>query len=329
MFRILLPLVVLFATFIGSGEMIYACVADSDGGVRIVMADEPCLAGEHAVQWGIIGLQGPAGVAGPPGPTGAAGVGDLGCTNGQLALWNDVAEEWQCSTPPDVAALNTRIAALEGLFAGVTRSADTLLFSGVNLQVVDGSGSTDGGTNGLGNVIIGYNESRPIGNFREGSHMLVMGMRNNYTGFGGIIVGNRNSVSAPYSAVLGGSLNVASAEGSVVSGGYNNSSSGEYASVSGGSGNTASGPYSSVSAGNDNTANDDYASVSGGSENTASATSSTVSGGQNNQASGTFATVSGGGQNIASGLRAVVSGGYDRDSIGSDDWVAGSLIENQ
>jgi hypothetical protein len=34
----------------------------------------------------------------------------------------------------------------------------TLQFSGINVQVVSGSGITDGAVNGKGNLIVGYNE---------------------------------------------------------------------------------------------------------------------------------------------------------------------------
>jgi hypothetical protein len=42
----------------------------------------------------------------------------------------------------------------------------TLQFSGINVQVVSGSGATDGALNGKGNLIVGYNKSivRPDSN---------------------------------------------------------------------------------------------------------------------------------------------------------------------
>ena len=52
-----------------------------------------------------------------------------------------------------------RVAALEALLAGASRTKvngyDTLQLSGVNLQLVNGAGSTDK-TNGLGNLVVGY-----------------------------------------------------------------------------------------------------------------------------------------------------------------------------
>jgi len=38
--------------------------------------------------------------------------------------------------------------------------------TGANLHVVNGTGTTDGPVNGLGNVIIGYSDEREIGSDR-------------------------------------------------------------------------------------------------------------------------------------------------------------------
>jgi hypothetical protein len=59
-----------------------------------------------------------------------------------------------------VDALEARIAKLEELLAGVTRSGSNITFSGVNVQIVSGRGSTDGTVNGTGNLIVRYNEER-------------------------------------------------------------------------------------------------------------------------------------------------------------------------
>src|SRR5512139_2533371 len=57
--------------------------------------------------------------------------------------------------------LEMRIAQLEALLANVTRGTvqgqDTIRFSDVNVQIVNGSGVTDGPVNGRGNLIVGYN----------------------------------------------------------------------------------------------------------------------------------------------------------------------------
>jgi hypothetical protein len=46
----------------------------------------------------------------------------------------------------------------------------TIRFHGVNVQIMNGSGMTGGMVDGLGNLIVGYNELRLAGNDRSGSH---------------------------------------------------------------------------------------------------------------------------------------------------------------
>ena len=103
-----------------------------------------------------------------------------------------------------------------------------------NLHVLSGSGTTAGTVNGLGNVIIGYNEKRGSGDDRSGSHMLVVGKQHNFSSYGGIVVGHHNETSAPFACVSGGTEGIASGRYASVSGGYLNAASGKYASVSGG-----------------------------------------------------------------------------------------------
>ncbi len=226
------------------------------------------------------------------------------------------------SESPELSALESRIEELEGLLQDVSRlidpntGYDTVRFEGVNVQIVNGSGTTGGETLGTGNLIIGYNELRDNGgNYRDGSHMLVIGEMNNYTSdsHGGMVVGSWNETSAPFASVSGGANNIASDE---------------FASVLGGVANTASGEASSVSGGGWNTASGDGASVSGGIQNRASGEVSSVSGGELNSATGMFASVSGGDSNTASNHAASVSGGDGRTASGEYDWAAGSLWQN-
>ena len=119
---------------------------------------------------------------------------------------------------------------------------------------MNGLGST-GTTNGLGNLIVGYNEERRFRpNNRTGSHNVVVGTYHNFSSFGGVVVGNQNEISGGFASV---------------SGGIGNTASGSYAAVSGGNGNTASGNFAAVSGGILNTARGDHASVSGGFNRTA------------------------------------------------------------
>ncbi|MCP4138389.1 MAG: hypothetical protein GY754_45930, partial [bacterium] len=108
------------------------------------------------------------------------------------------------------------------VFSGVSRTGDTIIFSGVNVQIVNGTGSTAGEVNGLGNLFIGYNEHRTYGNERTGSHNLVVGQLNNFSSYGGIVTGYYNSISGWYSCISGGSYNRAEGHFSGVGGGSYN-----------------------------------------------------------------------------------------------------------
>jgi hypothetical protein len=240
-------------------------------------------------------------------------------------------------------ALEARIVELEALLAGVSRgvdpntSQDTLTFTNMNVQVVSGSGTTDGAKNGRGNLIIGYNELRDESfatdpcpsetefwcNRRTGSHMLVIGRRHNYSAYGGMVVGIINEASGLYASVSGGLGNIASGSSASVSGGQNNIASGTSASVSGGNQNTATLTWTSVSGGLQNIANKSNSSISGGRQNIASGYGSSVSGGVGNTASDFYASVSGGFGNTASGEYASVSGGFDNTASAEGASVSG------
>lgn len=219
--------------------------------------------------------------------------------------------------------------------------------SGVNLQIVNGEGRTDT-VNGLGNLIIGYDEVNEHIYFlrcsdgayadqescegaekiwyyshKSGSHYLVAGSQNSYTQYGGIISGFRNIANRAYSTVTGGMNNTASGLYSSVSGGHFNTASGEYGSVSGGVTNKASGMYSSISGGDNNTASGNSSSVSGGDSSTAGGNTSSISGGYSNTASGMYSSVSGGHSNTASGGSGSVSGGSGNTASGGRSSVSG------
>jgi hypothetical protein len=98
--------------------------------------------------------------------------------------------------------LQGQIESLEALLAGVTRDNTTLKFTGMDLQIVNAADST-ATTNGLGNLIIGYNAQR-AGATRTGSHYLVVGDEHEWTSYGGILAGNRNTASGYTSPILGG-----------------------------------------------------------------------------------------------------------------------------
>jgi hypothetical protein len=57
--------------------------------------------------------------------------------------------------------LERRIAALEYKLQHITSGPDDVTITGANLHIVNGLGETET-TNGLGNLIVGYNETRPL-----------------------------------------------------------------------------------------------------------------------------------------------------------------------
>lgn len=230
----------------------------------------------------------------------------------------------------------------EGVINGL--AGPHVIVEGANLHVQNGSGLTDS-INGLGNLLVGYNESASADEAnRSGSHNLIVGGDHEYIQRGGFVAGRNNNIYGAFSTVSGGDGNTASGDNSSVSGGISNIASGwrssvsggndntasDYtSSVSGGNNNTASGWFSNVSGGTSNTASGHYASVSGGIANTASGNYASVSGGKENIASSQYASVSGGFANEASGQSSSVSGGYNRSALDLYDWVAGGLWENQ
>jgi hypothetical protein len=103
----------------------------------------------------------------------------------------------------------------------VSISGTNMFITGANLNIRNGVGTTAGEPNGLGNLIVGYNENAfpPSTQPRTGSHNIVVGTVNGYSSFGGLVAGQDNRISAPYATVTGGRGNAASGEWSSVSGG--------------------------------------------------------------------------------------------------------------
>ena len=252
----------------------------------------------------------------------------------------------ECQTAEEleirIVQLETQLAQMTALLGNVTRDIvqgqDTIRFSGVNVQIVDGSGDTMGAVTGLGNLIVGYNELRASDNDRTGSHNLVVGPRHNYSSYGGLVAGYQNTVAGSYASVSGGENNTAGGNAASVSGGARNTASGSHASVSGGRYNEASGDFSFVGGGgyateaDGNKAFGHYSAVLGGRSNLTGdpdlidhtfAQSATVSGGQYNIASGSRTSVSGGSSNTASGWLASVAGGRYNEASGDYSFVGG------
>ena len=245
----------------------------------------------------------------------------------------------------------------------------TIRITGANVQIVNGLGSTNGfpsdpcqvnlgpgnaQVNGLGNLIVGYNESisSQMGlENRTGSHNLIVGTGNDYSSFGGICAGHvsnlhaaygiavgrkntvdpdafygasvggwDNCVEDTYAATLGGLNNRATEIHAVVVGGRDNVSAGEYATICGGLANITTGDYSVIAGGQNNEATGDVSTTLGGFGNDAQAGFATSTGGLGNEADGAYSVVSGGSFRQVSSLN--TSGNTDHD------WVAGALWED-
>jgi hypothetical protein len=208
-----------------------------------------------------------------------------------------------------------------------------LLIMGCNVHIENGEFATDT-TNGLGNLIIGYNEVLgtedcgewdPDCPYRLGSHNLVVGPRHSYESAGGVVFGEQNTISGAGATVTAGKLNTASGLRSMVAGGFGSSAEANYSAVTGGRANHALASYATVTGGrsNETTTTADYAAVTGGNTNLASGTYATVTGGFANQASGLYASTFGGDVNLASAEYATVVGGSAGIASGDFSLVAG------
>jgi hypothetical protein len=248
---------------------------------------------------GATGPAGPQGTTGTTGPSGPAGgpTGPTGATGPGLPCMNYVA-------------------------SGIDEKP-TIQFSGCNVQIVNGEGSTRT-TNGEGNLFIGYDEN-PLTVPQYGSHNLVLGGESQeYESYGGILAGaGNNTISRPFASVLSGAFNTASGQSSTVSGGKSNTANGPFTSVSGGTENTASEQASSISGGHRNTASGNVSWVGGGIGNIASGLLSSISAGKGNIASGLLSSISAGKGNLASGALSSVSGGQLNTASGEFSAVGG------
>jgi hypothetical protein len=185
---------------------------------------------------GATGPQGPQGAQGPAGPQGPQGEkGDTGATGpqgpqgiqGEQGPAGEIPQALLDDLQNRIAALEAKVGTLMSLLQGVTRTGTDIVFSGVNVQIVNGTGSTSS-ANETGNLIVGYNELRGSGDNRTGSHNIVVGKQNNYSSWGGIVVGYHNDISGVYASVSGGRDNTASGDFSSVSGGHVASVGGDY-----------------------------------------------------------------------------------------------------
>lgn len=121
----------------------------------------------------------------------------------------DALETQNATLVARVAALESedagqlaRIAELEATLACVSATPTQFVFEDCNVHVRNGLGGTHGTPNGLGNLVVGYDEGTGS---KSGSHNLVVGGGHAYPSTGGVVFGARNTVSFPRAVVAGGS----------------------------------------------------------------------------------------------------------------------------
>jgi hypothetical protein len=68
------------------------------------------------------------------------------------------------------------------------REGNDVIFEGCNVHIRSGAGYTGAPVNGLGNLVVGYNEAFPDDD-RTGSHNLVVGAFHSYSSSGGLVAG--------------------------------------------------------------------------------------------------------------------------------------------
>jgi len=221
------------------------------------------------------------------------------CTNIRLQAQVAALQAQVNSLQAQLAGVQSNHALLLGPFVNVDPNPEigvigpNIIFSGANIHIVSGSGTTNDLT-GLGNLIIGYDEdpvlvpssvvsvALPLApGDRGGSHNLVIGRWHRFSqyAFGGIVAGELNTISGEASSVTGGLWNEVL---------------GDYANVSGGVRNRAWEKGSSVNGGEYNIAMGWYATVSGGDGNVARGVASSILGGMSNSIDGSFAVILGG-----------------------------------
>lgn len=181
-----------------------------------------------------------------------------------------------------------------------------IIFTGANLHIRSGSGSTDdgignGGTlTGLGNLIIGYNEEHEETHYRNGAHNIVVGPYHDYgfQSYGGIVTGWDNEIWGQSASIIGGCFNEAIGDRSAIVGGCINITTGR------------------------------GSAIIGGAENETVGGASTITGGRENETVEIYSSISGGSMNQTLGFYSTVSGGHLRTVYGQYDWAGGGIFQD-
>ncbi len=250
------------------------CMPKSEGAAVLTPHKGKCRKGYTLTRLGVEGKEGKEGKAGTPGAAGKNGAeGKAGAEGKTGPEGKTGAEGKQGESGSGLSA--EQVEQLKALLPHMTLIASgiggkpTIRFSGVNVQIINGTGKT-ATVNGEGNLVIGYDENKAA-HAQTGSHDLILGEEQTFTSYAGVVAGFENAITAAFASVTGGGHNSATFKEASVTGGFENTASKENATVSGGRENAASGEYSSVSGGKLNTASGFGSSIFGGKSLTASA----------------------------------------------------------
>ena len=132
---------------------------------------------------GARGDRGPEGEQGPPGPPGPPGpdvTGQITVLESQVTASRAGSPRWKPSSRTSRLRATTSHLGSESVRERRNRQHRRA-------------------GNGLGNLVIGYNELRGAGDDRSGSHNLVIGSRNNYSSHGGLVGGPAGGSQTPFS----------------------------------------------------------------------------------------------------------------------------------
>ncbi|KAJ3145487.1 hypothetical protein HDU86_000900 [Geranomyces michiganensis] len=218
--------------------------------------------------------------------------------------------------------LSARISKLEALLNGVTRSPNIggtgsdLIFNGLNVVVNNGANDPRV-TNGLGNVVIGYNNIN-VASSVSGSHNIVIGMENKYTGYSNLVSGAGSIASGNVGAILGGQFNEMGVNFGVMAGGSSNVNKLNSFGVSVGGMNHVlkAGSYGVIMGGKINTVGGNHGVMIGGQLNSVNGSVSVLVGGDSNSVGGELSLGLSGQRNVISDR---LGSGYRRVSIGGMD----------
>jgi|GEM_PF-2246362 len=166
-----------------------------------------------------------------------------------------------------VDTIDQRVGYNERTLSPLSYDAKTksVTFTGVNVQIRNGTRSTDGEPDGTGNLIVGWNEADD-NDARTGSHNIIVGSFHAWDGHSGIAVGTDHALLNAGGAAIGGEANTVAGNGAVLIGGQDNQAFGPGSAGIGGAENRLAGPFSTFVSGLRNDAEGSFSLVIGGAD---------------------------------------------------------------